>query len=49
VLRFIVGLSPREVAERLGRSEDAVHGLQHRGRRSLRREMERIESLPVAA
>jgi RNA polymerase sigma-70 factor, ECF subfamily len=39
VLRFLVGLSPREVAERLGRSEDAVHGLQHRGRRRLRSEM----------
>ena len=39
VLRFLVGLSPREIAERMGRSEDAVHGLQHRGRRRLRREM----------
>ena len=36
VLRFLIGLTPREVAERLGRSEDAVHGLQHRGRRRLR-------------
>jgi RNA polymerase sigma-70 factor (ECF subfamily) len=52
VLRFVIGLSPREIAERLGRSEDAVHGLQHRGRRQLRREMERIErapALPLAA
>jgi RNA polymerase sigma-70 factor, ECF subfamily len=39
VLRFLVGLSPREVAEHMGRSEDAVHGLQHRGRRRLRSEM----------
>jgi len=39
MLRFLVGLSPGEVAERLGRSEDAVHGLQHRGRRRLRSEM----------
>jgi RNA polymerase sigma-70 factor (ECF subfamily) len=39
VLRFLVGLSPREIAERMGRSEDAVHGLQHRGRRRLRSEM----------
>ena len=39
VLRFLVGLTPREVAERMGRSEDAVHGLQHRGRRRLRTEM----------
>ena len=39
VLRFLIGLTPSEVAERIGRSEDAVHGLQHRGRRRLRREM----------
>ena len=39
VLRFLVGLTPSEVAERMGRSEDAVHGLQHRGRRRLRSEM----------
>ena len=39
VLRFLVGLTPSEVAQRMGRSEDAVHGLQHRGRRRLRSEM----------
>ena len=49
VMRFIYGLSPGEIAERIGRSEDAVHGLQHRARRSLRREMQRIESPPLAA
>jgi RNA polymerase sigma-70 factor, ECF subfamily len=42
VLRFLVGLTPREVAERMGRSEDAVHGLQHRGRRRLRSEMSQL-------
>jgi len=41
MLRFLVGLSPREIAERMGRSEDAVNGLQHRGRRRLRRELGR--------
>lgn len=49
LLRFLIGLSPREIAERLGRSEDAVHGLQHRGRRRLRAEMQRIQALPLAA
>ena len=39
VMRFLVGLTPSEVAQRMGRSEDAVHGLQHRGRRRLRSEM----------
>lgn len=48
VLRFIAGLSPGEIAERLGRSEDAVHGLQHRARRTLRRELARLESAPAA-
>jgi RNA polymerase sigma-70 factor, ECF subfamily len=42
VLRFLVGLTPREVAEHIGRSEDAVHGLQHRGRRRLRTEMHQL-------
>jgi RNA polymerase sigma-70 factor (ECF subfamily) len=42
VLRFLVGLTPREVAEHIGRSEDAVHGLQHRGRRRLRSEMTQL-------
>jgi RNA polymerase sigma-70 factor (ECF subfamily) len=53
MLRFLVGLNVREIAERLGRSEDAVHGLQHRGRRRLRAEMQRIQDddppLPLAA
>ncbi len=47
VLRFLIGLTPREIATRLGRSEDAVHGLQHRGRRRLRREMQRIQDAPL--
>jgi RNA polymerase sigma-70 factor, ECF subfamily len=36
VLRHILGLSPREIAERLGKSEPSVHGLHHRGRGSLK-------------
>ncbi len=48
ILRFVVGLTPRETAARMGRTEDAVHGLQHRGRRSLRRELTALESAPAA-
>ena len=48
LLRFIYGLTPAEIATRIGRSEDAVHGLQHRGRRSLRAELTRLESAPAA-
>jgi RNA polymerase sigma-70 factor (ECF subfamily) len=48
VLRFIGGMSPGEIAARMGRSEDAIHGLQHRGRRTLRTELQRLESAPSA-
>jgi RNA polymerase sigma-70 factor (ECF subfamily) len=48
ILRFIFGLTPGEIAERIGRSEDAVHGLQHRGRRTLRAELTRLQSAPAA-
>ena len=48
VLRFIAGMSPGEIAARMGRSEDAIHGLQHRGRRTLRNELQRLESAPAA-
>ncbi len=48
VMRFILGLSPKEIAERIGRSEDAVHGLQHRGRITLRKELTALQSAPTA-
>jgi RNA polymerase sigma-70 factor (ECF subfamily) len=46
VLRHVVGLSPGEIADRMGRTESSVHGLHHRGRRALQHELERISSLP---
>ncbi len=48
VMRFVLGLSPHEIAVRLGRSQDAIHGLQHRGRISLRRELTVQHSAPAA-
>jgi RNA polymerase sigma-70 factor, ECF subfamily len=48
VMRFVMGMSPREIAEKLGRSEDAIHGLQHRGRQTLRRELTALQSAPAA-
>jgi len=48
VLRHVVGLSPGEIAERIGRSPDAVHGLHHRGRRALRAELTRRGCTPLA-
>jgi RNA polymerase sigma-70 factor, ECF subfamily len=47
-MRFLVGLSPTEIADRLGRTEDAVHALQHRGRRRLREELTLRGAAPVA-
>lgn len=48
VMRFVMGLSPKEIATRIGRSEDAVHGLQHRGRQRLRRELTALRAAPAA-
>jgi RNA polymerase sigma-70 factor, ECF subfamily len=39
ILRQLLGLTPAEVAERLGRSESSIHGLHHRARRALRAEL----------
>jgi RNA polymerase sigma-70 factor, ECF subfamily len=47
VLRHVAGLSPREIAERLGRSEDSVHGLHHRGRRALQAALTQAGAVPA--
>ena len=49
VMRHIVGLSPPEIAQRMGRSESSIHGLHHRGRRALRRELSRLGSAPATS
>jgi RNA polymerase sigma-70 factor (ECF subfamily) len=36
VLRHVAGLSPGEIAERMGKTEGSIHGLHHRGRLALR-------------
>ncbi len=46
VMRHIVGLSPPEIAEEMGRSESSIHGLHHRGRRALQQEIRRLGSAP---
>jgi RNA polymerase sigma-70 factor (ECF subfamily) len=46
-LRHVVGLTPGEIARRMGRSESSIHGLHHRGRRALQRELERLEATPL--
>jgi RNA polymerase sigma-70 factor (ECF subfamily) len=49
VLRHVLGLSPGEIAEQLGRTSSSVYGLHHRGRRALRAGLERLESTPLTA
>jgi RNA polymerase sigma-70 factor (ECF subfamily) len=46
VLRHVVGLTPGEIADRLGRTEGSIHGLHHRGRRALQRELTLTGSTP---
>ncbi len=47
MMRHVIGLSPGEIADRMGRSESSIHGLHHRGRRALQRELERVDSTPL--
>ena len=49
MLRHVVGLSPVEIAERLGRTEGSVHGLHHRGRRALQQELAGMGLSPATA
>jgi RNA polymerase sigma-70 factor, ECF subfamily len=39
LLRHLAGLSPSEIATRTGRTEASIHGLHHRGRRTLQSEL----------
>jgi RNA polymerase sigma-70 factor, ECF subfamily len=48
VLRFVVGMGIKEVAEKLGRSEQAIDALQHRARGRLRAELTRLDAAPSA-
>lgn len=49
VLRHVIGLSPIEIAQRLGRTNSSVYGLHHRGRRALCAELARLDSMPLTA
>ena len=49
VLRHVLGLTPEEIAGRMQRSESAVHGLHHRGRRALQAELLRHQAGPCTA
>jgi RNA polymerase sigma-70 factor (ECF subfamily) len=49
VLRHLIGLSPTEIADRMGRSEPSIHGLHHRGRGALRVALEERHVAPAVA
>lgn len=49
VLRHIGGLSPNEIAERLGKTEASVQGLHHRGRAALKASLRKLGVAPVTA
>jgi RNA polymerase sigma-70 factor (ECF subfamily) len=49
VLRHIAGLSPGEIAERLGKTESSIHGLHHRGRGALQAALLDLDAGPVTA
>jgi len=46
MMRHMIGLTPPEIAEQMGRSESSIHGLHHRGRRALKQELLRLQSAP---
>jgi RNA polymerase sigma-70 factor (ECF subfamily) len=49
VLRHIIGLSPAEIAKLLGKNENAIHALHHRGRLSLQSALVELGAAPVVA
>jgi RNA polymerase sigma-70 factor, ECF subfamily len=46
IMRHLLGLTPTEIAQQMGRTESSIHGLQHRGRRALQVELRRLGSAP---
>ena len=47
VLRHLVGLSPGEIAERMGKTEPSIHGLHHRGRGALQAALAERDCAPT--
>jgi RNA polymerase sigma-70 factor (ECF subfamily) len=49
VLRHVAGLTPVEIASTLQKSESSVHGLHHRGRRTLQAKLVELGAAPVVS
>jgi RNA polymerase sigma-70 factor, ECF subfamily len=47
ILRHVAGLSPLEIARLTGKSEGSIHGLHHRGRRTLAAELANLGMAPT--
>ena len=47
VLRHVAGLTPSEIAQRMLKTESAIHGLHHRGRAALKIALRELETAPV--
>ena len=47
LLRHLVGLTPGEIAARLGKSEGSVHAMHHRGRATLKEALVRLDAAPA--
>ncbi len=48
-MRHFTGMTPGEIAERLGKSEPSIHGLHHRGRATLRGILAELDVAPTTA
>jgi RNA polymerase sigma-70 factor (ECF subfamily) len=49
VMRHVVGMSPGEIADQLGKSEGSIHGLHHRGRGALKAALREMGAAPQTA
>lgn len=47
ILRHLAGLSPREIAELLDKSEASIHGLHHRARNTFKAALRELEATPL--
>ena len=47
VMRHIIGLTPGEIAGKLGKTEPSIHGLHHRGRGALRTALTEMDCAPT--
>ena len=47
VLRHLVGFTPGEIATRMDRTEASIHGLHHRARKALKRELIESDCAPT--